>query len=102
MKAAPNDKFIGGKIEGLDVISPTWFSVVDQSGKVESRANINYVNNAHELGYQVWALVNNSFDPILSNAVLNNNEVRGNVVNTLVDYAVKYNLDGINIDFENM
>lgn len=97
-----SDKFAGGKIEGLDVISPTWFSINSAQGNIESKANKNYVTNAHELGYQVWGLVNNDFDQEITNSILNNTAIRQKVIDKLVEYAVTYDLDGINIDFENM
>lgn len=98
----PVDYFKGGKIDGLDVVSPTWFNICDGNGNFENRASIKYVDNAHELGYQVWGLVSNDFNPAITSDVLNNDSIRQKVVNKIVEYADYYNLDGINIDFENM
>ncbi|AOT73056.1 hypothetical protein Gferi_09220 [Geosporobacter ferrireducens] len=90
------------KIEALDVIAPTWFSVMDEEGTVLNKADKSYVEEAHKKGYQVWALVDNSFDPDLTSKVLNNKDIRSKVIGQLVFYASLYNLDGINVDFENM
>ncbi len=87
-------------VEGLDVLCPTWFQVVDNSGTVKDIGSIEYVNWAKAQGYDVWGLVTNSFNSSLTTAVLSNSTSRANVINQLVSYAKKYNLDGINIDFE--
>lgn len=92
----------GVKIKGLDVISPTWFSLVDEEGNIDNKGDINYVRWAHNNGYKVWALIDNSFNPDITSTVLNNTELREKVINQILVYAGLYNLDGINIDFENV
>ena len=44
---------------GVNVISPTWFSVTDNSGNISNYATADYVALAHERGLQVWGLVDN-------------------------------------------
>ena len=56
----------------------------------------------HKNGYKVWALIDNSFDPDITSIILNNTELREKVINQILVYAGLYNLDGINIDFENI
>ncbi|MTI68482.1 MAG: glycoside hydrolase [Firmicutes bacterium] len=90
------------KIKGLDVISPTWFSIVDESGYIVNNGDINYVKDAHDKGYKVWALVDNSFDRDLTNELLKSEESQNRVIEQLIVYSSLYNLDGINIDFENV
>jgi spore germination protein YaaH len=90
------------KVNGLDILSPTWFSISDSHGTVKSRASYDYVKKAHKYGYKVWALFSNSFSPIITTDVLNNGLLRDKVIKQIVYYAKLYHLDGINIDFENM
>ncbi len=90
------------KLEGLNVISPTWFHLSSAAGDVSSIADVNYSNWAHNNGYQVWALVGNNFDMDMSSQMLSNPTARAKTINTLMQYAKTYKLDGINIDFENM
>lgn len=90
------------KIDGLDIVSPTWFAVVDETGLIHSKADIGYVNDAHSKGYKVWALVSNSFNPDLTHSVLASSEAQENIIRQLLEYAAAYKLDGINIDFENI
>ncbi|WP_324254086.1 glycosyl hydrolase family 18 protein [Paenibacillus sp. 1001270B_150601_E10] len=87
---------------GVNVISPTWFSLADPVGNVNSKADSSIVEWAHGKGKQVWALYSNSFDPDLTKEALSTYERRSRSTQQLIDYARQYNLDGINIDFENV
>lgn len=89
-------------IEGLDVVSPTWFAIVDGEGSVANNGDINYVNWAHLNGYKVWGLVSNSFNPDITHEFLDNTDKREKIISQLLIYAKLYELDGINIDFENI
>ena len=90
------------KIAGLTVISPTWFAVTDSQGSVASKADWKYVQDAHDKGYKVWALISNSFDPDMTKAFLADESAQGRTVRQLLMYTALYDLDGINIDFENV
>ena len=43
---------------GIDVISPTFFEIIDRNGTIKNRATPEYVEQAHKNGWQVWALSN--------------------------------------------
>lgn len=90
------------KKEGLNIISPTWFTLVNENGDVKDRASLAYTDWAHKNGYKVWALVDNEFDPAQTSKVLNNPQARAKLIAGIIDNAKKYKVDGINIDFENM
>ncbi|MDW7674157.1 MAG: glycosyl hydrolase family 18 protein [Bacillota bacterium] len=91
-----------GPLPGVNVVSPTWFHLKDEEGNLENNADLRYVNWAHENDMQVWALITNRFDRDLTHAVLSSTETRFRVINQLLVFAELYNLNGINIDFENM
>lgn len=93
MKYGPN--------EGLDVISPTWFSL-NVDGIVLNIADQAYVDAAHNKDLKVWALFSNSFDPDWTHEMLSDKALRNKVVGQIIAYAALYDLDGINIDFENV
>lgn len=88
--------------DGLDVISPTWFSFENTDGDIKNIADKNYVDWAHSNGYQVWALITDNFNNTISHAVLSSTETREHVIKQLLAYTQIYDLDGINIDFENV
>ena len=87
---------------GVNVISPTWFSVSDNDGNVSSLASGEYVMQAHEKGLKVWGEVDNFSENMSTTTVLSNTAARQNLENQLVTYALKAGLDGINVDFESL
>lgn len=92
-----------GEMKGLDVISPTWFQLANAEGDLINRASAKYVEWAHKRGYQVWALFSNTFNDVkMTGDFLNNTDSRDNAIRQLLSYAALYDLDGINIDFENI
>lgn len=90
------------KIAGLDILSPTWFDIIDRNGTLNNKAKRAYVDEAHAKGYRVWALVTNNFDRNLTKEVLADKQARENVIRQLAIYSMIYDLDGINVDFENV
>ncbi len=90
------------EMPGLNVISPTWFDIEDDEGNISNKATKPFVTWAHSKGYQVWALFSNDFDPDRTSKVLANYEIRLHMIRQLLSYAELYNLQGINIDFENV
>ncbi len=88
------------RTKGMNVISPTWFKLSDNEGNFTSFATSNYVNRAHELGLEVWGLVDDfSYDVDLY-SVLSSTTKRNYLVQGLVQAALNCGMDGINIDFE--
>lgn len=85
---------------GVNVISPTWYSIIDNEGNISNIASSDYVNQAHEKGLQVWGLVDNFSENISTTEILSRTSTRQNLVRQLVDSALASGLDGINIDFE--
>lgn len=84
----------------LNVISPTWFALSDNKGNFTSLASSEYVTAAHAKGLKVWGLVNDFNSKISLKKILGRTSIRTNLINNLVTTAIKYDLDGINIDFE--
>lgn len=89
-------------VSGLNVLSPTWFALDDSEGHISNLADVSYVEWAHQQGYQVWALFSNSFDSTFTHDVLSSTEKRERVIKQILAHAAIYELDGINIDFENV
>lgn len=90
--------------QGLDVISPTWFTRVGDANnidsiKVEEKCDREYVRIAHNQGYEVWGLIAD-FNADRNYAVYTNEGLVNKEINEIVRYALEYDLDGINIDFE--
>lgn len=88
--------------ECMNVLSPTWFALSDNQGNFTSLANTEYVNQAHANGLQVWGLVNDFGKKLKLSQILGVTSTRTKLINSLVGTAIQYDLDGINIDFENV
>lgn len=88
--------------EGVNTISPTWFSVIDNEGNISSLATQSYVDAAHRMGLEVWALVDNFSMEISSYEILSKMNSRENLINNLVNKTIENKIDGINIDFETL
>lgn len=89
--------------KSINVISPTWFALSDNAGNFTSFATTAYVEQAHGMGLEVWGLVDNFTNPDVDTyEVLAGTSTRTYLINGLVETALQYGLDGINIDFENI
>ena len=86
--------------KGLNTISPTWFSVADNSGNLNSIASTDYVNYAHQCGLEVWALLDNFDQNVDDMELLSHTSSRENLENQLINAALQNGIDGINVDFE--
>ena len=86
--------------KGLNTISPTWFSVAENSGNLNSIASADYVNYAHQRGIEVWALLDNFDQNVDDMELLSHTSSRENLENQLVNAALQNGIDGINVDFE--
>ena len=91
---------------GLNVISPTWFSLSDNEGGIESFAGQDYVNTAHNNGLQVWAALDNFNNSFFYSGegntatVLASSVYRARLIENLISEVNAYGIDGINVDFE--
>ena len=91
------------KLPGIDVLSPSWFVIENAQGKIKTRhGSVKYVRQAHNKGYQVWALITNNFDPKMTSKLLDSPLARKRVIAQMEKLAKDYELDGFNLDFENI
>ena len=90
--------------QSINTISPTWFILTGNQGDFTSLASMEYVNAAHEKGLEVWALISNITDTETLDMyeILSRTSVRTRLIDNLIATALEYNLDGLNIDFENI
>ena len=87
-------------INGFDIIIPTWFSIRNGNGDMIDRGNLNYIKKYNELGVDVWAYLDNSFNPDITHEALSNENTRKKVIDKTLELCKNYNMKGINIDFE--
>ena len=100
--AAPSVKY-----NGLDILSPTWFHLItDGDGSVENKGDRGYTDTAHSKGYMVWATITNNMSTKGSTAfttkTFNNSGLLNKSVAQYIFYSCLYDVDGINIDYEDV
>ncbi len=94
--------------KGMNVIAPTWFSMTDEYGAFRSFASTDYVTTAHNMGLQVWGVLDNfnyaneTGTSISTLNMLSSTTSRQTLVQNVTDAAVSLGLDGINVDFEQL
>lgn len=96
----------GVTMDGVNVVSPAFFHL-NTSGELTENVGTQgqaYIDWAHSNGYKVWPMVQNTGNGMLNvtSNIMNDYNKRQKLINQIVNYCVKYKLDGINIDFENM
>ena len=98
----------GTTIDGVNVVSPAFF-YLDENGELQENVGSNgesYIEWAHDNGYKVWPMLSNAEAATesleITSRIMNSYEERQKLIEEIVDLCVKYKIDGINVDFENM
>ncbi len=92
----------------LTVIAPTWFSLKDNEGNLQSFASASYVEKAHNKGLEVWGVVDdfnysaNTGEEVDAYAILSATTSRTYLIDRIMEAAAACGMDGVNIDFENI
>lgn len=96
----------GQVVEGVNVVSPSFFYLDKNDGTLKENigdAGITYIEWAHSNGYKVWPMLSNAEAGIkVTSTILNSYTKRQELIESIVEKCAKYDIDGINIDFENM
>lgn len=84
----------------LNTVYPSFFDLnADGSLKLTDKVDKNLVDEMHKRNIKVVPFLSNHWDQNLGRTGLNNKEV---LVEEIKDAIYKYNLDGINVDIENL
>ena len=93
-------------IEGVNVLSPSFFYLEKGSdGKVSENVKQegkDYIEWAHNNGFKVWPIVSNNSYLTTTEGILNDYTKRRKLEDEIIRVTEEYNIDGINLDFENM
>ena len=90
------------KVPGVNVVSPCWYVIDNEFGKLQDKSIEGYVDRAHARGYQVWPLITNGFKPDRTKKLLDDENARKFVIEQLRQQYQKHKFDGINLDFEHI
>lgn len=101
---APNRE--NENMDGVNVVSPAFFSIMKGSnGEINDNAKEkgkDYIKWAHNNNYQVWAMFSNNSLKDTTSQILNDYEKREKMIENLIKLVETYDIDGVNVDFENM
>lgn len=87
--------------KGINVISPTWFTLSDNAGGISSLADAAYVSAMHARGLEVWAMFDNTTNKeVDTKEVLSYTSKRKTLIDNLLAAVQANGIDGINLDFE--
>ncbi len=102
-----NDSFedLIAPAQGVNVVSPTWY-FLNGPGDIEILSSKTFVDQAHERGLFVWALLNDFGGAIRSReetfAALRATSSREAIIEQILSDVLEKGIDGINIDLENI
>lgn len=86
--------------EVLDVVSPTYFDLTsDGHLKITPQFNPDTIRQMQNKGFRVVPFLSNHWDRDIGKAALKNKDV---LISEIVNTINLYNLDGINVDIENL
>lgn len=96
----------GTSIKGINVVSPTFFTLVNEGrGQVSDNVGDSgraYIEWAHSNGYKIWPSISNGSYIETTSEIMNDYNLRQELIQNIVSLVMTYDLDGINIDFEYM
>ena len=89
--------------DDMNVIAPTWYTIRNNQGEIRSIANIQYTSACHQKGLKVWGVVDNFNLGALNNKkIFSNTITRKKMITKILREVTVNNLDGINLDIENL
>ena len=96
----------GEYMKGVNVVSPAFFHI-NSNGKLVNNigeSGKKYIEWAHNNGYKVWPMIQNAGTGMMTvtSNIMNDYDKRHELIENIVSACITYNLDGINLDFENM
>ncbi|MCD7841033.1 MAG: glycosyl hydrolase family 18 protein, partial [Lachnospiraceae bacterium] len=85
----------------MNVVAPTWFTITADYEYI-SFASVSYVEEAHAMGLQVWGLLEDITYDVDIYYVLADSTKRTELIDFLIEEALRVDMDGINIDLESV
>lgn len=89
------------KTAGVNTLVPRWY-YIESTGDVSDATDQELLKWAHLNGRKVWGMLGNRSNAETTHKMLSDSTARRSVISELAAYVMKYKLDGINVDFENV
>ena len=95
------------RTDGVDILAPTWFRlIVEGGGAVTNSADKGYTELCHERGFMVWATITNNMSEKgstnFTTKMFSDSSIQKKAIAQYIFYSCLYDVDGINIDFEDV
>lgn len=81
-----------------DIIAPVLFRM-NSGGNFDELSSKEFTDSVN---CEIWGVFTNSFDPDMTREIMQDGEKRGNLCDNVVSLCELYDIEGANIDFENM
>ena len=92
-KANDNLEQVVKNANEMNVISPTWYRLIDTKGNISSLASKDYIQKAHSMGLQVWALIDNFASDVSTYDTLSSSKARATLIENMIKEAKAYGFD---------
>ncbi|MDO5725954.1 MAG: glycosyl hydrolase family 18 protein [Tissierellia bacterium] len=89
-------------LPGVNVVSPTWFSLSSKDGDLNDLGLISYVSQYKSLGKEVWIMFDNAYEANITGEFLKNPIARQKAIKLALQKVISYGANGINVDFEHI
>ncbi len=101
------DEYVANTGGHMNVICPTWIQINGAEGGYDNFSSSEYVEKAHALGMEIWAVVDNfnnpaGFSDFSTKDYFALSTNRRDFINRLMADAELYGYDGFNLDFESL
>lgn len=85
-------------LKGVDVLAPVLFRM-NKDGGFDELSSKEFTDSVDA---DVWGVFTNAFDPELTREIMQSDEKRKNLAEKAAELTFSYDIEGVNIDFENM
>ena len=91
------------EIDGVNAVSPSFYELKADSS-ISKNVSEEYITWAHNNNYKIWPTLSNSFLNNLDavSGMMKSFDTRAKLIDNIVKVLTEDDVDGINIDFENM
>jgi len=95
------------KTAGIDIMAPVWFRlIVEGGGNVTNGGDKGFTELCHQNGFRVWATITNNMSETgstnFTTKMFSTPEIMDKAIAQYIFYSCLYDVDGINIDFEDV
>lgn len=88
--------------QGLNITSPTWYTLEDASGKLNDSSNAALVAELAAKGVEVVPLVHNQFNKEMTSQFLADQQAQQLFIDSVIKSLVTIKAKGVNLDFESI